>query len=95
MDKETPNYIVSQKSEGDKQLVLKRSFRTLADGLRHLGYLAEFRWIVGRYYVTLSPRPPEKGRSKARNMLLFAATVVTVFIDGYLRSNNPVLTQPS
>jgi membrane-associated protease RseP (regulator of RpoE activity) len=93
MDKETPNYIVSQKEEGDKQQVLKKSFRKLADEMRHHGYLAEFRWIVGRYYVTLSPRPPEKGRSNARNMLLFAATVVTVFIDGYLRSNNPVLTQ--
>ena len=93
LDKETPNFIVSQKTRGDKQLVLKSAFRDLADRLRLMGYLAEFRWIVGRYYVTLTPRPPEKRRSNARNRLLFAATVVTVFLDGYLRSNNPVLTQ--
>ncbi len=93
MDREMPNYIVSQRGEGDKQLIMKSSFRSLADGLRKLGFLAEFRWIVGRYYVTLSPRAPEKARNKVRNMLLFAGTVVTVFVDGYLRSNNPVLTQ--
>lgn len=88
-----PNYVVSQRTEGDKQIVLKRAFRELADRLRGMGYLAEFRWIVGRYYVTLSPRPLESRRSSRRNQLLFAATVCTVFIDGYLRSNNPVLTE--
>lgn len=92
LDRETPNYIVSQKTEGDKQLILKEAFRDLADRLRPMGYLAEFRWIVGRYYVTLSPRPEEKRRSGARNRLLFAVTVCTVFLDGYLRSDNPVLT---
>ena len=93
MDKETPNYVVSQRSEGEKQIVLKNSFRALADKLRPLGYLTEFRWIVGRYYVTLSPRPAEKKRTKYRNMVLFAATAITIFVDGYLRSNNPVLTE--
>ena len=90
-DKETPNYIVSQKSPGDKQLVLKNSFRSLADKLRPIGYFAEFRWIVGRYYVTLTPRPADVRRSSARNRVLFAVTVGTVFLDGYLRSSNPVL----
>ncbi len=90
---ETPNYIVSQKTQGDKQMVLKAAFREFADRLRVMGYLAEFRWIVGRYYVTLIPRPPETRRSSRRNQLLFAATVCTIFIDGYLRSNNPVLTR--
>jgi membrane-associated protease RseP (regulator of RpoE activity) len=93
LDGETQNFIVSQKTQGDKQLILKAAFRNLADKLRQRGYLAEFRWIVGRYYVTLTPKPSEKKRSSTRNRLLFAATVVTVFIDGYLRSNNPVLTQ--
>ncbi len=88
-----PNYVVSQKAKGDKQMVLKAAFREFADRLRGMGYLAEFRWIVGRYYVTLIPRPPETRRSSRRNQLLFAATVCTIFIDGYLRSNNPVLTQ--
>ncbi len=88
-----PNYVVSQKAKGDKQMVLKAAFREFADRLRGMGYLAEFRWIVGRYYVTLIPRPPETRRSSRRNQLLFAATVCTIFIDGYLRSNNPVLTR--
>ncbi len=92
MDKETPNYIVSQKTEGDKQQVLKHAFRELADRLRPVGYFAEFRWIVGRYYVTLSPRPPESKRGNTRNIILFAVTVCTVLLDGYLRSDNPVLT---
>ena len=88
-----PNYVVSQKKEGDKQIVLKAAFREFADRIRGMGYLAEFRWIVGRYYVTLTPRPLETKRSSRRNQLLFAATVCTIFIDGYLRSNNPVLTE--
>jgi Zn-dependent protease len=92
MDKETPNFIVAQKTEGDKQQVLKAAFRDLADRLRPMGYLAEFRWIVGRYYVTLSVKPLEKKRDNTRNMLLFAVTLGTIFLDGYLRSNNPVLT---
>jgi Zn-dependent protease len=93
LDRDTPNFIVSQKTEGNKQDVLRGAFRDLADKLRPMGYLAEFRWIVGRYYVTMSPRPPEKNRNNTRNKLLFAVTVCTVFLDGYLRSDNPVLTQ--
>lgn len=93
LDRDTPNFIVSQKTKGNKQDVLRGAFRDLADKLRPMGYFAEFRWIVGRYYVTLSPRPPEKKRNNTRNKLLFAVTVFTVFLDGYLRSNNPVLTQ--
>jgi len=93
LDAKTPNYIVSPKKKGDKQVVLKIAFREFADRLRKMHYLAEFRWIVGKYYVTLTPKTPETKRSSKRNQLLFAATVCTVFIDGYLRSNNPVLTQ--
>jgi len=93
LDRDTPNFIVSQKTEGNKQAVLREAFRDFADKLRPMGYLAEFRWIVGRYYVTLSPRPPEKKRNNTRNKLLFAVTVCTIFLDGYLRSDNPVLTQ--
>ena len=92
-DRETPNYIVSQKMVGDKQRVLKNSFRNLADRLRPMGYLSEFRWIVGKYYVTITLRPTEVKRNNKRNRLLFAVTVGTVFLDGYLRSGNPVLTQ--
>jgi Zn-dependent protease len=93
MDGKTPNFIVAPKEKGNKQIILKRAFRELADRLRPMGYLAEFRWIVGRYYVTLNPRRPAGIRSSTRNKLLFIATVCTIFIDGYLRSDNPVLTQ--
>jgi len=93
MDGETPNYIVAPKEKGNKQIILKRAFRELADRLRPMGYLAEFRWIVGRYYVTLNPKRQAGKRSSTRNKLLFGATVCTIFIDGYLRSDNPVLTQ--
>ncbi len=92
-DKETPNYIVSQKTHGNKQSVLKKAFRNLADKLRPMGYLAEFRWIVGKYYITLTPKPTEVRRSSKRNRLLFAVTAGTIFLDGYLRSSNPVLTE--
>jgi methionine synthase II (cobalamin-independent) len=44
----------------NKQEILKVAFRDLADRLRPMGYLAEFRWIVGRYYVTLSQRRSDK-----------------------------------
>jgi membrane-associated protease RseP (regulator of RpoE activity) len=92
-DGNTPNYIVIPKKPGEKAIVLKNAFRELADRLRTAGYLAEFRWIVGRYYVTLTPRLVEVKKGTRRNQLLFAATVCTIFIDGYLRSNNPVFTK--
>jgi Zn-dependent protease len=92
-DGNTPNYIVVPKKKGEKAIVLKNSFRELADQLRPMGYLAEFRWIVGKYYITLTPRLEKVRKGTRRNQLLFAATVCTIFIDGYLRSNNPVFTK--
>jgi len=92
MDKETPNYIVTPKTSGDKQQVLKEAFHKLADKMRTMEYQAEFRWIVGRYYVTLTRRQSEAKRTSTRNKLLVGVPVATIFLDGYLRSTTPVLT---
>jgi len=92
-DRSTLIFIVSPNEPGDKQRLMKGSFKELAARLKPKGYLPQLRWIVGRYYVSILRRGPERRRNTARNKILFAATVCTVFLDGYLRSDNPVLTQ--
>jgi Zn-dependent protease len=92
-DRDTLVFIVSPREPGDKEQLVKSSFKELATRLRPHGYLPQLRWITGRYYVSILRRGPERKRNTTRNKILFAATVCTVFLDGYLRSDNPVLTQ--
>jgi Zn-dependent protease len=92
-DHETPIYIVTPRGRGAPRYIIKEAFKELAERIRPLGYLPLLRWIVGRYYISIIERKPAPPENIRRNVLLFAATICTVFLDGYLRSNNPVLTE--
>lgn len=92
-ERTTPTFIVRTRGKGFRQNLMKDAFRALADDLRPLGYLPRIRWIVDSYQISILGREEFDPGDYRRNLVLFAATVVTVFIDGYIRSNNPVLTE--
>jgi membrane-associated protease RseP (regulator of RpoE activity) len=89
----TPTFIVKPRGTGFRQSLLKPAFEVLADELRPLGYLPKVRWIVDSYHVSILKREEFGVEDYRRNLILFAATVATVFLDGYIRSSNPVLTE--
>ena len=63
------------------------------DELRPLGYLPRLSRDVDRYMINLIRTPPKTRPNYKRNLSLFIITSVTIFVDGYLRSNNPLLLQ--
>ena len=90
-ERTTPTFIVKTRGEGFRQTLMKHAFKELADELRPHGYLPRIRWIVDNYHLSIIKRDTVGNESYLRNKILFAATVFTVMLDGYLRSNNPVL----
>jgi len=91
-ERSTPTFIVKTRGTGFRQSLLKPAFEALADELRPLGYLPRVRWIVDSYHVSILKREEFGVEDYRRNLILFVATVATVFLDGYIRSSNPVLT---
>lgn len=91
-ERTTPTFIVKARGEGFRQDLMKPAFKELADELRGEGYLPRIRWIVDNYHLSILERIPTTAENYTRNKLLFGATVCTVMLDGYLRSNNPILT---
>ncbi len=92
-ERTTPTFIVKTRGEGFRQTLMKHAFKALADELRPSGYLPRIRWIVDNYHLSILQRDIIENESYLRNKVLFAATVLTVMLDGYLRSNNPILRQ--
>jgi len=87
-----PTYIVTPRGEGAPKGLLKNGFEQLVEELRPLGYLPRLRRVLHRHYISVMTKPPSPPQRYTKNMLLLAATTGTVFIDGFLRSNNPILT---
>ena len=90
-ERTTPTFIVKTRGEGFRQTLMKHAFKALADELRPLGYLPRIRWIVDNYHLSIFERKVEENENYTRNKILFVATVFTVMLDGYLRSNNPII----
>src|SRR4030042_1499169 len=90
-ERTTPTFVVTVRAFGYRRHMVKDPFKALAEELRPLGYLPRIRWIVDNYQISIITREVGAGKSN-RNLLLFAATLATVFLDGYLRSDNPILT---
>jgi Zn-dependent protease len=86
-----PTYIVKPLDPENPIQSVKTGFQLLVEELRPLGYLPRLRRDVGRYLINLARAPPPTQPNYRRNLILFAITTVTIFIDGYLRSNNPLL----
>ncbi len=89
---DVPTYLVRPIGLGDARSPFKRGFEELVLELRPLGYLPKLNRTLDRYYIRIYKRPPASPRRYSRNLLLLVATSGTIFLDGYLRSNNPILT---
>ena len=92
-ERTTPTFIVKTVGRGFRQHLMKGAFKALADELRPSGYLPRIRWIVDNYHLSILKRDSIPQQKYTRNIILFVATLITVFIDGYIRSNNPILTE--
>lgn len=92
-ERTTPTFIVKARAEGYRRYLVKDAFKALAEELKPMEYLPRIRWIVDNFQISILNREKSQGTNNRRNLALFAATLATVFLDGYLRSNNPVLTQ--
>jgi Zn-dependent protease len=92
-ERTTPTFIVKTKGVGIRQTLMKPAFKALAEELREHSYLPRILLIANSYHLSILERKIEKEENYLRNKLLFAATVLTVLLDGYLRSNNPILTE--
>lgn len=92
-ERTTPTFIVESRAEGYRRHLIKDAFKALARDLKPLGYMPRIRWIVDNYQVSILTREETRAPDNRRNLALFAATLATVYLDGYLRSDNPVLTQ--
>jgi membrane-associated protease RseP (regulator of RpoE activity) len=88
-----PTYIVSPRGVGDERELLKEAFKRLVGELKPLGYIPKLRPHQDRYVIVLSRKRIEEGKGYGLNLLLLVATAATVFVDGYIRSSNPVLTR--
>lgn len=87
-----PTFIVAPLGTGNQKLLVKDAFRRLTKDLRPLGYLPKISLEVDRHLITVVRAPPRSPPKYSRNILLLAATTATIYVDGYLRSNNPILT---
>jgi membrane-associated protease RseP (regulator of RpoE activity) len=92
-ERTTPTFIVRVRASGYRRHMVKEPFKALAEELRPAGYLPRIRWIVDNYQISILTKEEGAEGSNRNNLLLFAATLATVFIDGYIRSDNPVLTR--
>jgi Zn-dependent protease len=92
-ERTTPTFVVKTQGEGYREYLMKPSFNALAEDLRGTLYMPRIRWIVSNYHISILNRPLAGEEDYTRNKLLFGATVLTVLFDGFLRSNNPILTR--
>ncbi|KON30359.1 hypothetical protein AC482_03965 [miscellaneous Crenarchaeota group-15 archaeon DG-45] len=88
-----PTYVIAVRGVGDEMRLLKEGFKLLVEELRPLGYIPKLMRVDGRYRITVVQRPPSSPPRHTLNVVLLAATAGTIFFDGFLRSNNPVLTK--
>jgi Zn-dependent protease len=86
-----PTYVVEPIEEGDPKMLMKVGFKRLVDELRPLGFLPRLNKEIDRYLITLFKAPPPSPSRMNRNVILFAVTTCTIFLDGFIRSNNPLL----
>ncbi len=93
LDNDKPHFVVATLVPGNKIQLMKTGFRSLTHRLRSLGYISKMEWIVGKYHVIISKRSPSSENITRWNYLLLIATATTIFIDGYIRSINPVFTE--
>ena len=90
---DAPRYVVTPMEAQNPQGSVKAHFEALVGEIRPHGHLPFLTKDGDKYQIELKRIRQTGPRSNRRNLYLFIATIATVFLDGYLRSNNPVLTE--
>jgi len=89
-ERTTPTFIVETRGGGFRHRLLKPAFKALAAELKNTGYLPRVRWIVDSYHISILKSNPPVKEKPYRNIILLGATILTMTLDGYIRSNNPI-----
>ena len=84
MENGVPTYHLKQPQE------TKQPFLKLLKSLNSINLIAVLRRIDGRIVLRVIPKPPVKPSNVMINWILFFATIVTTFVNGYLLSENLV-----
>ncbi|MGD2200997.1 MAG: site-2 protease family protein [Candidatus Bathyarchaeota archaeon] len=88
-----PNYAVTPLNTDRPKRSVKRHFEALVKDIRPYGYIPRLSRDLDTYRISLNRVRPSKPSNHRRNIYLFLATTATIYLDGYLRSNNPILVQ--
>lgn len=84
MENGVPTYHLKQPQE------TKQPFLKLLRSLNSINLIAVLRRIDGRIVLRVIPKPPVKPSNVMINWILFFATIVTTFVNGYLLSEDLV-----
>lgn len=84
MENGVPTYHLKQPQE------TKQPFLKLLKSLNSINLIAVLRRIDGRIVLRVIPKPPVKPSNVMINWILFFATIVTTFVNGYLLSEDLV-----
>lgn len=84
MENGVPTYHLKQPQE------TKQPFLKLLKSLNSINLIAALRRIDGKIVLRVIPKPPVKPSNVMINWILFFATIVTTFVNGYLLSENLV-----
>jgi membrane-associated protease RseP (regulator of RpoE activity) len=84
MENGIPTYHLKQPQE------TKQPFLKLLKSLNSINLIAVLRRIDGRIVLRVIPKPPVKPSNVMINWILFFATIVTTFVNGYLLSEDLV-----
>ncbi len=84
MENGVPTYHLKQPQE------TKQPFLKLLKSLNLINLIAVLRRIDGKVVLRVIPKPPVKPSNVMINWILFFATIVTTFVNGYLLSENLV-----
>jgi Zn-dependent protease len=89
-DRTIPTFIIEARDKGKKEK-FKHCFKNLHKHVSCLGYLPLLQFEADRHIIRILPQREKTDENYRRNIYLFIATICTVLLDGYLRSNNPIL----
>lgn len=93
IDYETHTFVVAPKEGFEGSNSVKEPFSRVVQVLRPKGYLPFLRRENGRLVIRVIHKRPASRPRYTINLVLFLATVGTIFYDGYLRSNIPIFTR--
>ena len=93
LEYDIPTFVIVPKGGIYQPTVVKESFTGIVREFRERGYIPFLRKEEGRLIIRVLKKRAVGRVSHRLNILLFVITMCTIFYDGYLRSNIPILTK--